>query len=123
MPDDVSRQQRAGSIVAATAYKRDSIMHCLKEGTEGALTMVGSLPGLTHPVVAFVRLAEGVVMPNVLEVLVPVRFIFLLLTPLQSPNMDCHEVGRSFSTLMSNPVSDWLVGWLAAAPVSKCSSS
>jgi hypothetical protein len=33
------------------------------------------------------------------------RFIFILLTPANDFNMDCHEIGRSFSTLMSNPVS------------------
>ena len=30
------------------------------------------------------------------------RFVFIVLTPKSSPNMDCHEVGRAFSTLMSN---------------------
>ena len=44
-------------------------------------------------------------MPNALEVPLPVRFIFILLTPKPSPGMDCHEIGRSFSTLMSNVVS------------------
>ena len=58
---------------------------------------------LKKPAVAFVRLAEGIVMPNTLEVPLPVRFVFILLTPKPSPNMDYHEVGRSFSTLMSNP--------------------
>ena len=54
-----------------------------------------------------VRLAEGVVLPNTIEVPIPVRFIFLLLTPdtsLSMSNIDPHEVGRSFSTMMSNPV-------------------
>ncbi len=58
-----------------------------------------------RPAVALVRLAEGIVMPNALEVPLPMRFIFILLTPKPSPDMDFHEVGRSFSTLMSNPVS------------------
>ena len=29
--------------------------------------------------------------------------MFVLLTPKPSPNLDYHEVGRAFSTLMSNP--------------------
>jgi hypothetical protein len=37
---------------------------------------------------------------------IPLRFLFLLLTPEKDYNMDCHEIGRSFSTLMSNPVID-----------------
>jgi hypothetical protein len=40
----------------------------------------------------------------VLQVNLPMRFIFILLTPANDFNMDCHEIGRSFSTLMSNPV-------------------
>ena len=39
------------------------------------------------------------------QVTLPVRFIFILLTPSDNLNMDHHEIGRSFSTLMSNRVS------------------
>lgn len=52
---------------------------------------------------AFVRLSEAVLLESVLEVPVPVRFIFVLLGPSQS-NVDYHEIGRSFSTLMSDKV-------------------
>lgn len=52
---------------------------------------------------AFVRLNEAVLLESVLEVQVPVRFIFVLLGPSQS-NVDYHEIGRSFSTLMSDKV-------------------
>jgi len=31
-----------------------------------------------------------------------VRFVIVILTPKPSPYMDCHETGRSISTLMSN---------------------
>ena len=53
------------------------------------------------------RLAEGVVLRNEMEVPIPVRFVFLLLTPDHEQSLseiDPHEVGRSFSTMMSNPV-------------------
>ena len=53
---------------------------------------------------AFVRLREAVELDAVLEVPVPVRFLFLLLGP-SSANMDYHEIGRSISTLMSDKVS------------------
>lgn len=58
---------------------------------------------LEQPAMAFVRLNEAVLLESVLEVPVPVRFIFVLLGPSQS-NMDYHEIGRSFSTLMSDKV-------------------
>uniref|UniRef100_A0A8D3E9Q9 Anion exchange protein n=1 Tax=Scophthalmus maximus TaxID=52904 RepID=A0A8D3E9Q9_SCOMX len=56
---------------------------------------------LEQPAMAFVRLDEATLLESVLEVPVPVRFIFVLLGPTQS-NMDYHEIGRSFATLMSD---------------------
>lgn len=53
---------------------------------------------------AFVRLREAVELDSVLEVPVPVRFLFVLLGP-SSTHMDYHEIGRSISTLMSDKVS------------------
>ena len=89
----------------ATAQRRDSIMNRMEEGTEGTIALVGSLQSIEKPIVAVVRLASAVVMPNLMEIQIPVRFIFILFTPNPAPTMDCHEIGRAFSTLMSNKVS------------------
>uniref|UniRef100_A0A3Q3GTY0 Anion exchange protein n=1 Tax=Labrus bergylta TaxID=56723 RepID=A0A3Q3GTY0_9LABR len=56
---------------------------------------------LDQPSMAFVRLQEAVLLESVLEVPVPVRFLFLLLGP-PTANMDYHQIGRSISTLMSD---------------------
>ena len=88
--------------LSAYAKKKHSIMTRVPEDTEGVLTLVGALPIIDEPLTAFVRLAEGIIMPNALEIPLPMRFIFLLLTPKNAPSIDSHEVGRSFSTLMSN---------------------
>lgn len=56
---------------------------------------------LEQPTIAFVRLSEGVLMPTLTEVPVPVRFMFVLLGP-RNFDLDYHEVGRSISTLMAN---------------------
>ena len=69
---------------------------------EGAIVLVGSIDGINEPIVTFVRLERPVPMPNTLEVGLPVRFVFILLTPHRNFDMDPHEIGRSFSTLMSN---------------------
>lgn len=53
---------------------------------------------------AFVRLQEAVELDSVLEVPVPVRFLFVLLGP-PTTSMDYHQIGRSISTLMSDKVS------------------
>jgi len=85
------------------AARKTNILSCMEEGTEGAVVLVGALDEIEKPVVAFVRLAEAIIMPNTIEMSLPVRFIFILLTPKRDLNMDPHEIGRSFSTLMSNP--------------------
>uniref|UniRef100_A0A3B4AIF3 Anion exchange protein 3 n=1 Tax=Periophthalmus magnuspinnatus TaxID=409849 RepID=A0A3B4AIF3_9GOBI len=61
----------------------------------------GCVDFLEQAAMAFVRLNEAVLFESMLEVPVPVRFLFFLLGPSQS-SMDYHEIGRSFSTLMSD---------------------
>lgn len=56
---------------------------------------------MKQPTIAFIRLAEGIPIPGVTEVPIPVRFIFILLGP-KTIELDYHEVGRSIATLMSN---------------------
>lgn len=98
----------AADLYRIAQSKKESILRRLKKDTEGTIVLVGALESLTKPAVALVRLAEGIIMPNSIEVPLPVRFVFIVLTPKPSPNMDFHEVGRSFSTLMSNPVREFI---------------
>ncbi|XP_053545788.1 anion exchange protein 3 [Bombina bombina] len=79
------------------------LMEKIPENAEAAVVLVGCVEFLAHPAMAFVRLNEAVLLESVLEVPVPVRFLFVLLGPAQS-HMDYHEIGRSISTLMSDRV-------------------
>ncbi|KAM3862151.1 anion exchange protein 3 [Diretmus argenteus] len=83
---------------AATSLK---LLAKIPKDAEAVIVLVGCVEFLEQPAMAFVRLNEAVLLESVLEVPVPVRFIFVLLGPSQS-NMDYHEIGRSFSTLMSD---------------------
>nr|XP_046259849.1 anion exchange protein 3 isoform X2 [Scatophagus argus] len=73
----------------------------IPKDAEAVIVLVGCVEFLEQPAMAFVRLSEAVLLESVLEVPVPVRFLFVLLGPSQS-NVDYHEIGRSFSTLMSD---------------------
>uniref|UniRef100_A0A3Q3ENJ3 Anion exchange protein n=1 Tax=Labrus bergylta TaxID=56723 RepID=A0A3Q3ENJ3_9LABR len=73
----------------------------IPKDAEAVIVLAGCVEFLEQPAMAFVRLNEAVLLESVLEVPVPVRFLFVLLGPSQS-NMDYHEIGRSFSTLMSD---------------------
>ncbi|XP_058475178.1 anion exchange protein 3 isoform X2 [Solea solea] len=73
----------------------------IPKDAEAVIVLVGCVEFLEQPAMAFVRLNEAVLLESVLEVPVPVRFLFVLLGPSQA-SMDYHEIGRSFSTLMSD---------------------
>jgi len=74
------------------------------------MVLAGNVDFLTKPVMAFVRLCEGQCLSEILEVPLPVRFLFLVMGPTNT-TVDCHEVGRSISTLMSNHVSTLAYVW------------
>ncbi|XP_049295924.1 band 3 anion transport protein isoform X8 [Anopheles funestus] len=81
--------------------QKESILKRIPEGAEATTVLVGAVDFLKQPTIAFVRLAEGIPMPSITEVPIPVRFLFILLGP-QKTELDYHEVGRSIATLMSN---------------------
>ncbi|XP_047736067.1 anion exchange protein 3 isoform X2 [Hyalella azteca] len=82
-------------------FNNTDLMKKLKEGTEATAVLVGAVDFLKSPSIVFVRLAESVMTDNLVEVPLPVRFIFVLLGPFHG-EMDYYEVGRSISTLMSD---------------------
>ncbi|XP_063062730.1 anion exchange protein 2b [Engraulis encrasicolus] len=77
------------------------LLEKIPENAEATVVLVGAVDFLEQPTMAFVRLQEAVQLDSVLEVPVPVRFLFVLLGP-PSTNMDYHQIGRSISTLMSD---------------------
>lgn len=79
----------------------DAILKRIPIGAEATTVLVGAVDFLEQPTIAFVRLAQGVLMPAITEVTIPVRFLFILLGP-KIAELDYHEVGRSISTLMAN---------------------
>uniref|UniRef100_A0A8C5BLR9 Anion exchange protein n=1 Tax=Gadus morhua TaxID=8049 RepID=A0A8C5BLR9_GADMO len=58
-----------------------SLLEKIPEKAEATVVLVGSVGFLDQPSMAFVRLQEAVPLESVLEVPVPVRFLFLLLGP------------------------------------------
>ncbi|KAM9332172.1 anion exchange protein 2b isoform 2-T3 [Pholidichthys leucotaenia] len=77
------------------------LLEKIPENAEATVVLVGSVDFLEQPTMAFVRLQEAVQLESVLEVPVPVRFLFVLLGP-PTTSMDYHQIGRSISTLMSD---------------------
>ncbi|GCC39357.1 hypothetical protein chiPu_0022857, partial [Chiloscyllium punctatum] len=103
-PFCLQKHFRSPSSRHSERHKRKAeqrLMEKIPENAEATVVLIGTLAFLEQPTMAFVRLSEAVFLESVLEVSVPVRFIFILLGPMQS-NMDYHEIGRSISTLMSD---------------------
>uniref|UniRef100_A0A8D3DY51 Anion exchange protein n=1 Tax=Scophthalmus maximus TaxID=52904 RepID=A0A8D3DY51_SCOMX len=110
---DQIRAEDRPSVLRALLLKHRSVNHHplaarsmkllakIPKDAEAVIVLVGCVEFLEQPAMAFVRLDEATLLESVLEVPVPVRFIFVLLGPTQS-NMDYHEIGRSFATLMSD---------------------
>nr|KAF6277143.1 solute carrier family 4 member 2 [Myotis myotis] len=104
---EVERERELPPPAPSAGITRSKSKHELKllekipENAEATVVLVGCVEFLSRPTMAFVRLREAVELDAVLEVPVPVRFLFLLLGP-SSANMDYHEIGRSISTLMSD---------------------
>ncbi|KAJ7322124.1 hypothetical protein JRQ81_018411 [Phrynocephalus forsythii] len=91
----------SGSIIRSKSKHELKLLEKIPDNAEATVVLVGSVEFLDQPTMAFVRLQEAAQLDAVLEVPVPVRFLFVLLGP-SSANMDYHEIGRSISTLMSD---------------------
>ncbi|KAM3604137.1 uncharacterized protein V6R79_006962 [Siganus canaliculatus] len=86
---------------ASGSRHEPKLLEQIPERAEATVVLVGSMGFLDQPALAFVRLQEAVLLESILEVPVPVRFLFLLLGP-PTTNIDYHQIGRSISTLMSD---------------------
>uniref|UniRef100_A0A8C2D2H3 Anion exchange protein n=1 Tax=Cyprinus carpio TaxID=7962 RepID=A0A8C2D2H3_CYPCA len=90
------------SNFSSTKSKHElKLLEKIPEDAEATVVLVGSVDFLDQPTMAFVRLQEAVLLESVLEVPIPVRFLFVLLGP-PNANIDYHQIGRSISTLMSD---------------------
>uniref|UniRef100_A0A8C7K8K5 Solute carrier family 4 member 2a n=1 Tax=Oncorhynchus kisutch TaxID=8019 RepID=A0A8C7K8K5_ONCKI len=89
------------SCTTQTQFSRSLSLLKIPENAEATVVLVGAVAFLEQPSMAFVRLQEAVLLESVLEVPVPVRFLFLLMGP-PIANIDYHQIGRSISTLMSD---------------------
>ncbi|KAM9337663.1 anion exchange protein 2-like [Symphorus nematophorus] len=98
-------QQKEPNLVSGMHRSKSKhelkLLEKIPENAEATVVLVGSVDFLEQPTMAFVRLQEAVELESVLEVPVPVRFLFVLLGP-PTTSMDYHQIGRSISTLMSD---------------------
>lgn len=80
-----------------------SFMRHIPKGAEAANILVGTVPFLEQPLVAFVRLEESCCLADITEVAIPTKFVFVILGP-GLGEKHFHETGRCMSTLLSDEV-------------------
>ncbi|CAF1216222.1 unnamed protein product [Rotaria sp. Silwood1] len=81
-------------------------LHFMKKvpaNAEATNVLVGAVDFIQVPIYAFVRLSKGVILPDLVEVALPTRFLFILLGP-SNEHLRYHEVGRSIATLMADEI-------------------
>ncbi|XP_046707207.1 anion exchange protein 2a isoform X1 [Silurus meridionalis] len=102
---DIDKTEKDSSLVLGLHKSKSKhelkLLEKIPENAEATVVLVGRVDFLDQPSMAFVRLQEAVLLESVLEVPIPVRFMFVLLGP-PIANMDYHQIGRSISTLMSD---------------------
>ena len=79
-------------------------MKKLTEGTEAASILVGQTHYVDFTFGLFLRLKQGCVMGDLIEVATPVKFVFLLLGPEETSIWEFQEIGRTIGTLFSDRV-------------------
>ncbi|KAM4718627.1 anion exchange protein 2b isoform 2-T2 [Anableps anableps] len=100
--NDLQKEPSLGPGMHRSKSKHElKLLEKIPENAEATVVLVGCVDFLEQPTMAFVRLQEAVELESVLEVPVPVRFLFVLLGP-PTTSMDYHQIGRSISTLMSD---------------------
>uniref|UniRef100_A0A0R3RML0 Anion exchange protein n=1 Tax=Elaeophora elaphi TaxID=1147741 RepID=A0A0R3RML0_9BILA len=80
-------------------------MKKLAEGTEGAVVMAGIFDGIDRPMCAFVRLDKAkVFFPELPNVPIPLRFVFVLLNPHDHYDGETRGIGRTVGALLSDEI-------------------
>ena len=80
-----------------------AFMRKIPRNAEATNVLIGAVDFLKAPVYAFVRLNKGVFIPDLVEVPLPIRFLFVLLGPCHE-HLRYHEIGRSIATIMADEV-------------------
>ncbi|XP_063998029.1 electroneutral sodium bicarbonate exchanger 1-like [Pogoniulus pusillus] len=94
-------KQESAAMALSKAEQR--LLKRIPVAAEACSVLVAELDSLQQPVVAFVRLAQAVLLPGLTQVPVPTRFLFVLLGP-AGKAQQYHEVGRCMATLMTDEV-------------------
>ncbi|CAF3643219.1 unnamed protein product [Rotaria sordida] len=98
--------EESAAGLSATESRVKINLHFMKKvppNAEATNVLVGAVDFLQVPIYAFIRLAKGVTLPDLVEVALPTRFLFILLGPC-SEHLRYHEVGRSIATLMADEI-------------------
>ncbi|XP_064329575.1 band 3 anion transport protein [Phalacrocorax carbo] len=93
----------SGPRPSQSTSDRPQLPEKIPEDAEATLVLVGCAAFLEQPTLAFVRLKAAVNLDAVLEVPLPVRFLFVVLGP-NTPHVSYHEIGRAIATMMSERV-------------------
>nr|XP_054750105.1 anion exchange protein 3-like isoform X1 [Lytechinus pictus] len=99
----INRNLSAATLSALQQHRTDGIIKKIPPDSEGALVLVAKEEYLEQPYMVLVRLDEPILFENLLEVPIPLRYVFVVTGP-PMPTLNYHEVGRALATLFSDEV-------------------
>ncbi|XP_031755128.1 electrogenic sodium bicarbonate cotransporter 4 isoform X3 [Xenopus tropicalis] len=98
-----SRSMNDISETPSSDQLKNKFIKKIPRDAEASNVLVGEVDFLDKPFVAFVRLAQSIMLGGVTEVPVPTRFLFILLGPMGKAKSYI-EIGRAIATLMVDDI-------------------
>ena len=102
--DSLKNQLRADHHHTSSSRRKNAhFAQKVEAGAEGCTVLVGENYQIPEITSCFVRLKEAIVVPHLMEINIPIRFLFVMVGPENSKNQ-FHEIGRCMATLMADAV-------------------
>ncbi|KRX92568.1 Electrogenic sodium bicarbonate cotransporter 1 [Trichinella pseudospiralis] len=81
-----------------------NLLRKIPKDTEGASILIGYVKGISKPMAHFTRLAKGVILNEMFEIPIQLRFIFVLLLPTNHTEQCAQSIGTCLGALFADEI-------------------
>ncbi|KRZ07231.1 Electrogenic sodium bicarbonate cotransporter 1 [Trichinella zimbabwensis] len=81
-----------------------NLLRKIPKDTEGASILIGYVKGISKPMAHFTRLAKGVILNEMFEIPIQLRFIFVLLLPANHTEQCAQSIGTCLGALFADEI-------------------
>ncbi|KRY59443.1 Electrogenic sodium bicarbonate cotransporter 1 [Trichinella britovi] len=83
---------------------QSNLLRKIPKDTEGASILIGYVKGISKPMAHFTRLAKGVILNEMFEIPIQLRFIFVLLLPSNHTEQCAQSIGTCLGALFADEI-------------------